>query len=86
MFFFGIILLIEATKQIKNFIVKHGSWIQMCNIGCMWNNLVTNSLLNLAQLMDVVCVISYDNINNILFVKNQIYHIKKKHINERHVH
>jgi len=79
-------LLIEATKKIKVFIIKHGSWIQMCNNGCMWNNLVINSLLNLTQLLDVVFVIYYDNINNILFVKNQIYHIKTKHINEKYVH
>jgi hypothetical protein len=58
----------------------------MHNIGCMGNFLVTNSFLNSAQLMNVVFVIYCDNISNILVVKNKIYHIKKKHINERHVH
>jgi hypothetical protein len=42
-------------------------------------------LSNLGQLVDVLVVICYDNVNSIVLVNNPVYHAKTKHI-EVHYH
>jgi len=57
-----------------------GATIVTCEI--VWSQKL---LLNLGQLVDVLVVIYYDNINSILIANNSVYHVRIKHI-EVHYH